>query len=275
MISLSNVFKPSQVREVPNPVKIALHLNQTVNESGTPDNPQHSEPADAQQVHLRDNIIAEAQQLAEQIVKQAHDEADALMQGAREDIDSWWEERRADDVEMVEQAKTDGFQSGYEEGLKQAEEEMKQHYADLIQEAQQLVEQGFQVKNQIIAEAEPFLLELSTAIAEKIVQRHLADSPELHLQWIQGMLARKREKGVITLCVAPSQFMFINASREELTRSIDSQAELQIIPDASVQDAGCMIRSALGTIDARIDTQLNEIKKALLSVFSADGDVKE
>jgi flagellar assembly protein FliH len=48
--------------------------------------------------------------------------------------------------------------------------------------------------------------------------------------------------------------------------AIDSQAELQIVPDVSVKDPGCVIRSAFGSIDARIDTQLSEIKRELISI---------
>ncbi len=82
-------------------------------------------------------------------------------------------------------------------------------------------------------------------------------------EMIRKVLARRREKGMIALCVSPSQFSYIQDARDELLLHIDSQAELQIIPDGSVQDHGCVIRSSFGSIDARIDTQLNEIKQAL------------
>ena len=48
--------------------------------------------------------------------------------------------------------------------------------------------------------------------------------------------------------------------------AIDSQAELQIVPDSTVKDYGCVIRSSFGSIDARIDTQLSEIKRELIQL---------
>ncbi|MNG37780.1 flagellar assembly protein H [compost metagenome] len=48
--------------------------------------------------------------------------------------------------------------------------------------------------------------------------------------------------------------------------AVDSQAELQILPDSTVKDHGCVIRSSFGSIDARIDTQLAEIKKELIRI---------
>ncbi|MNI54060.1 flagellar assembly protein H [compost metagenome] len=53
---------------------------------------------------------------------------------------------------------------------------------------------------------------------------------------------------------------------------IDSQAELQILPDPTVQDKGCVIRSSYGSVDARIDTQLVEIKKELLRITQQTED---
>jgi len=83
---------------------------------------------------------------------------------------------------------------------------------------------------------------------------------------IRKNLARKREQGLISLCVSPAQFAFVNAAREELSLAVDSQAELQILPDSTVKDQGCVIRSSFGSIDARIDTQLAEIKKELVRI---------
>ncbi|WP_412176713.1 FliH/SctL family protein [Bacillus sp. T3] len=36
--------------------------------------------------------------------------------------------------------------------------------------------------------------------------------------------------------------------------------------DHSVSQQGCIIRTAYGSIDARIDTQIEEIKKAILEI---------
>lgn len=38
------------------------------------------------------------------------------------------------------------------------------------------------------------------------------------------------------------------------------------MPDSTVKDRGCVIRSSFGSVDARIDTQLAEIKKELVRI---------
>jgi flagellar assembly protein FliH len=55
-------------------------------------------------------------------------------------------------------------------------------------------------------------------------------------------------------------------ARAELTLAVDSEAELVIVPDATVDEGGCVVRTSFGSIDARIDTQLSELKAALMEV---------
>ncbi|GLI07080.1 hypothetical protein YDYSG_31100 [Paenibacillus tyrfis] len=217
-------------------------------------------------MQMKEQILQDAESFAEEQVRAAMDEAAAIRQQAQAEIEAWWDERRQLDQETIEQAMDRGFEQGYQEGLGRAEAELRQQYDSMLQEASQILEQSYLLKQQIIQESEPFLIELSCSIAEKIVDRQLTLESEWVIELIQKVLSRRREKGIIALCVSPSQFSYIQDAREELLLHLDSQAELQIIPDASVQDRGCVIRSSFGSIDARIDTQLNEIKNALRQV---------
>lgn len=225
---------------------------------------------DEQTVLLKEQMLADAREFAERQVREAAEEAERILQNAQEMIASWWDERREQDEHLIEAVKAQAFQEGYEEGQQRAETEMKQRVNEMMQEAQIVLSQAYEAKEQIIQEAEPFLVNLSCGIAEKVIDRELADQQELVLSLIKKTLARKREQGLITLCVNPSQFDFIHTAREELVLAIDSQAELQILPDATVRDRGCVIRSAFGSVDARVDTQLAELKKELLRLALHD-----
>ncbi|WP_282941808.1 FliH/SctL family protein [Paenibacillus sp. RC67] len=212
---------------------------------------------------LKEQLLQDAQTFAEEQVRAAMDEAAAVREQAQTEIQQWWNEQRENDEQLQVQLKDDGFRQGYENGLKESEEHLREQYNEMLQEASQILDQAYRLKQQIIQEAEPFLIQLSCAIAEKIISRQLTVEPEWIIELIQSILSRRREKGIITLCVAPAHFSYIQDAREELLLHIDSQAELQIIPDPSVHDHGCVVRSNFGSIDAKIDTQLNEIKNVL------------
>lgn len=211
----------------------------------------------------KEQIIRDAESYAESIVAHATGEANRIRTEASGEVESWWRQRRADDEKAAEAAREQGYEAGYEQGLQQAEAQVRAHYEQLLDEAKSIIESAVAIKQQMIQESEPFLIELSCSIAEKIITRQLSIEPQWTIDLIKKVLLRRREQGTITLCVSAEHFQFVADARDELTLAIDSQAELQIIPDPTVRDQGCVIRSSFGSIDAKIDTQLHEIKKGL------------
>ena len=271
MTLLSKLIKHSQYV----PVDVLKRLEQARQHAGLPHELTSEEPA--AEVHYQDpareeaeiarrQMLKDAQEFAEGQVRSASEEAEFIKASARAEVEQWWLERREQDEHLIEVVKSEAFQQGYQEGISQAEEEMKRRMAEMMEEARTVLADAYRAREVIIQEAEPFLVELSCDIAEKIVERQLTIEPGFTMDLIKKSLARKREQGLISLCVSPSQFTFVNAAREELSLAIDSQAELQILPDSTVRDHGCVIRSSFGSIDARVDTQLAEIKKELLRI---------
>ncbi|QAY65600.1 FliH/SctL family protein [Paenibacillus protaetiae] len=233
---------------------------------------QHEQPVvpseepspDQATIALRDQILNDAESVAKDKITEADRISGQMLQDAKAQIDSWWEQKRAEDEAQFEASRQSGYEQGYREGAAAAEAELRAAWEHKLSEAAALLEAAYEMREQIIQEAEPFLVDLSCSIAGKIIGTHFNEMPELATQLIVNALSRRREQGVITLCVAPGQLAFVQAARDELQLAIDSQAELQIIPDPKVADHGCVIRSAYGSVDARIDTQLSEIKKELL-----------
>lgn len=272
MTSLSNLIKVSQY--VPVDILKQLNLGKTylspeeeqIDDEITAKAEVAIATEDLAAEEARRQMLVDAKDFAERQVREASEESERMLIEAREQIEAWWEERREQDEHLVEAIKSEGFSQGFEEGKIQAEQTLRDKINEMMTEASAVLEEAYIEKGRIIQEAEPFLVELSCAIAEKIIAKKLDLDPEYTLELIKGNLSRKREQGVLTLCVSPSQFAFVQAAREELSLAIDSQAELQILPDPTVKDHGCVIRSSFGSVDARVDTQLAEIKKELLRI---------
>jgi flagellar assembly protein FliH len=279
MISLSNLIKSFQYVPVDDRKRLENHHHYGGPESDAEIDGERAEGSEAEMLQARVDeetqrltaeMLEDAKEFAEKQVREASEEAEQLLQEAREQIDSWWQEQRQQDEHLTEALRSQGFQQGFEEGKVQAELDLQVKIEEMMKEAREVLEEAYVAKEQIIQEAEPFLVDLACGIAEKVIDKQLSVEPEHTLELIRQSLSRKREQGMITLCVAPDQFAFVQAAREELAMAIDSQAELQILPDATVKDKGCVIRSSFGSVDARIDTQLAEIKKELIRIALED-----
>ncbi|OUM96982.1 MAG: flagellar assembly protein FliH [Thermobacillus sp. ZCTH02-B1] len=271
---MSNLIKSSFVVSLDDLKRLEIVRKHQPASGRRPEDAGPGEP-DERTAALREQILRDAEAEAEERVRQAAEHAERLKREAEQEIARWWEERRAQDLEITESARRAGYEQGYAEGRAEAEEAVRREWEGRLGEAKALIEEAYRMKESIIQEAEPFLVELSVAIAGKIVDRVLERNPEWVIDLIRKALARRREQGIITLCVAPDQLAFVLAARDELEMAVDSQAELQIVPDPTVTDRGCVIRTSFGSIDARIDTQLEEIKKALLQAAAEAGERRQ
>jgi Flagellar biosynthesis/type III secretory pathway protein len=266
MISLSNLIKSSSVIALDQLKQLYWMNKHAAAEQETTEEDIEETGPDEETISIRDQIITDAQSFAEERIREAGEQCEQMIADTEARIDAWWLEKRLEDESFSQASREEGYKQGYAEGREQAEQSLQQQWESRLEEANAILKAAYEMREQIIQEAEPFLVELSVSISEKVIGRQLSEAPDMALELIRKALSRRREQGVIALCVSPGQLAFVQAAREELNLVIDSQAELQIIPDATVKDFGCVIRSAYGSIDARIDTQLSEIKRELVQI---------
>lgn len=262
MISYSKVFKASGVfitdevvvldRPLPS---LSMDKDIAIDENNIPP---------GQQEALK--IIAEAKEGAQKILEDAYQKANLLEATAKEKIDAWWEENQRKLEDLSLEANQKGYQVGLVKGREEGLSEIKKDYEEQMQQVKGLLLGAYEQKELIIAEAEPFLLELSSAIAEQILQQELHSYPEKFIQVIKNHILRVKEKESITVCVHTDDFEFVQEQRSALLSVVNGETEVKVIPDYSVTPKGCIIRTSYGSIDARIDTQLEEIKKVIIEV---------
>ncbi|MBT2657833.1 flagellar assembly protein FliH [Bacillus sp. ISL-18] len=262
MISYSKVFKASQL-SISDEVKI-------IKQPFVPKLVEIKTNAEGVQVDLDKStidtpyLLHEAEKKAQEIIAQAEETIRLREQETEEKMAVWWQENEIKLSELSQQANEQGYQDGYSIGQAEAREQIEQEYRHKLEQIQEILENAYQQKEAIIAEAEPFLLELSTVIAAQIVKQELETHPDKFLELIRQHILRFKEKEFITVCVHPDDFEFIQNERNHLVAVVNGETEIKIITDHSVSPKGCIIRTAYGSIDARIDTQIDEVKKAIL-----------
>jgi flagellar assembly protein FliH len=268
-ILLSNLIKSSHVVSLEDLKRLELIRRISPKQQNISDSDSDSEGNDALDVEtqtLKERILDDAEKTAHGILVQAQVTANEVLEVARQEAEAWWQSRREEDAQYREEVRSQGYDEGYQVGAAQAEEDLNGQWATQLGEAQSIVEHAYATKETIITEGETFLVELSVSIAEKIISKKLAKAPEIAMKLFEKALSRRNEQGVIVLCVSPTQFAYVQAAKDELIMVLDSQAELQIIPDSTIKEGSCIVRSAFGSIDARVDTQLEAIREQLLRV---------
>lgn len=213
-----------------------------------------------------DQIKFAALQEGERIREEARREADALLQEANRQSQGLLEAERARVEEILQREVEAAKQLGYQEGYSHAQETVAQEYADAFSKVQQLYQLAQEDRRQYLAESEPMIVDLACQIASKIMHRESEMDRSWVLDVVRAALEEIHDSGKIEVRVHPDDFERVRDNQDSLRKEVPGQTDLVVIPDRGVAAGGCVLHTAFGNVDARIDTQLEEVRKALQDV---------
>ena len=107
------------------------------------------------------------------------------------------------------------------------------------------------------------MVALTLDIAKQVIKTEVAQNPEVVRQVIGNALRRINDKENVRIRVCPADAAAVKEMREELIEMMDGLRHLEILDDRRVGQGGCVIETNAGTIDAKIETQIAEVSRAL------------
>jgi len=181
-------------------------------------------------------------------VVDADAEARALLAEARRQADALLGEARAQSDQLREEARRAGEAEGRARG--------EAAFTTALVEARAEAEQ-------VRRAALPAAQTIAVRMAEKIVGRAIAlDATAMADIARQALEAARARAGVVSLRVHPEDWAAIETARPGLAGRLAKAVELRVVPDASVGRHGCVVESAAGRLDARLETQLAALERA-------------
>ncbi|HET7658313.1 MAG TPA: flagellar assembly protein FliH [Bacillales bacterium] len=200
-------------------------------------------------------ILQKAEIDAKNIRKQAEQEAERI----RKDLDNRLEQAKKEMEEAFASAKSQGYQEGYQLGMQEGEKA----YETLIKEARQIIDSAKKDRQERLEQTEYDILNLSTALAEKVIGTVLPENDSRWLDMVKKAVSEVKEHEEVRLIVHHKWFDFMMMHKKELRSLLKNSAEFYIYPESSLDEFSCIIEFPNGRIDAGVDSQLTEIKKKL------------
>ncbi|HEY3265990.1 MAG TPA: FliH/SctL family protein [Armatimonadota bacterium] len=154
----------------------------------------------------------------------------------------------------VARIEEDARRRGFEEGLKEAEARWLHQFHRLEEEAQRISQEH----TEMMREAEPELARLSVEIARKVLKQELATNPEVVLTVVRAAMHRVKDKQV-RISVNPNDLDVVRGARDSFASITGGSAEMDIVSDRRVGQGGCVVETPGGSLDARLETQLEHI----------------
>lgn len=181
------------------------------------------------------DLLAHAQVEAQRIIAQAEQQATVIENAANE--------------RAVSRAKAE------------LEVEHADKYSELRNQLTATIAQVGALDSEINGNLESEVVELALQAARKIVAREVTIDRDIALTLVKVSLAKLHNRVVAEIHLHPEDFAYV---RERLDQ-IDYRGKIELVEDRSISLGGCLIHTETGDIDARIESQFDELAHGLMN----------
>jgi flagellar assembly protein FliH len=180
----------------------------------------------------------------ETLLEEARRAADALLAAAHAEVES-----------LREEARRRGYEAGSEDGRRLAEEAATRWG--------KMVEELAAYRPRLYEDARGEVVELVLALVGKILGPIAEGDRETVVRVTGQALQALSDRETLTIRVNPEDLQALLDAKPRLLQSFDGVKKLTVMEDPSVGRGGCLVETATAEIDARLESQLQEIARTL------------
>lgn len=239
------------IKPKPMPVPEPVHVHEPEPKVQVPEIDLEAIRAEAE------TIIANAQSAAAQCMTEAEKKSQEMAKQAYDEAYS----------KGCEDGLNQGFQEGFEQGNQTALAEMQQAMKQSLEKAERMIKSAELEASQMINDAEHQIVEIALAIVSRVLAREVEENPTTILPIVKEALAKVRDQDQIVIRVNPEDYEMVLLARRDLQLMVGRENAITITADHIISVGSCVIDTALGTVDARLDTKLELVYKAIREVL--------
>lgn len=201
----------------------------------------------------------DAHERAKKDLEKARQDAEQIIERSKMEVERMVKEAEMRVAEIEHEAYQKGYDAGREVGFKKGQSEVRR----LIDRLGMIVGQAIDVREEIIAASEKQMVDMILMVARKVIKDEVVERKEVVLNNIREALRRIKDRDRVNIRVNFADLELTTAHKDELIKMMESLRKVNIYEDSRVDRGGCIIETDVGSIDARISTQLKEIEEAI------------
>jgi len=160
---------------------------------------------------------------------------------------------------------TEGFQQGYDEGLRLATQEQQ----EISTRLGALLHDVAADNEELVRALETQVIELTLAVAEKVIAREAKTDPQVILSVVRSALSEIHDATELRIHVNPDDYPLLETRWQEmLPRSVAERSELT--PDDLVERGGVVVETRIGYVDSQLKTRLNQVVTSFQGVLDGE-----
>ncbi len=162
--------------------------------------------------------------------------------------------------EELEARLGEAFQNGLQEGKNLTERGLVNVFRALRTASESI----HSVREKILRESEDELVKLIILVARKVILQEVSQDRAILSKVVKNAVDGISERDEITVRLNPEDYALVSDDRGELLGKELMTDRMHIKPDPTVLSGFCLVDTEMGTMNAGIDAQLDEIYRCLL-----------
>lgn len=167
--------------------------------------------------------------------------------------------------EDLNQKISDAFNAGLKEGKELAERGLINVFRALRASSETI----HNLRDKVFRESEDELINLVMLVARKVIINEIAQDRSILSAVVHNAISGLAAREEITVRINPDDYVLVTSGRDELLHNELLNERLQLKPDPSVAPGFCLVDTEMGTVDASLDSQMDQIYRSLLEQRTA------
>lgn len=208
-------------------------------------------------------IIQETDAKAQQIISAAENKTKIIVETANNEANRIIEDAKNKAQQEYNMIKNQAYKEGFEKGEQDGLYKFQNDAIEGLKSLETLAASSFEMKNNIIDSASRDIIDLVSAIADKVCHQSF-DDEVLHKITLDA-IKQLNDKENITIIVNPKLVENINNLAPDIRNEIPQLQTLRILEDNSISPDGVIVETPDTRLDSRISVQIAEIARKMLT----------
>lgn len=178
-------------------------------------------------------------------------------------------------IEISEEDLNQRISESFEAGLKEGKELAERGLINVFRALRASSETIHNLRDKVLRESEDEVINLIMLVARKVIIREITQDRSILGEVVKNALADLSAREEITVRINPDDYLLITSEHEQLIHQELLSERLLLKPDPTVATGFCLLETDMGTIDASLDGQMDQIFRNLLEQRTVDVPAEE
>jgi flagellar assembly protein FliH len=189
--------------------------------------------------------------------------------GDQPDVDADAVDAGPPPIEISEDDLNQRISDSFNDGLKEGKELAERGLVNVFRALRASAETIHNLRDKIYRESEDEVINLIMLVARKVIIREVTEDRTILAGVVKNALDGLSVREEVTVRINPEDYALATSGRDETLKNELLSERLLLKSDPTVAAGFCLVDTAMGTVDASLDAQIEQLYRTLLEQRTA------